>query len=38
MNFLANLLSFFALSTGYSNTRETYIWFLYEPECPKDLL
>ena len=38
MNFLANLLSFFAQNTGYANSKETYIWFFYEPECPKDLL
>lgn len=38
MEFFSNLLSFFALSAGYSNSSKTIVLIFFEPECPKDLL
>lgn len=38
MNFLANLLSFLSISAGTQNSKETVLFIMAEPECPKDLL
>lgn len=38
MKFLANVLSFFSLTAGLENSKETLVFFWEEPECPKDLL
>ena len=38
MEFIANLLSMLSMSAAGQNSRETWIFFFDEPECPKELL
>lgn len=38
MEFLAKLFSFLSLSAGTQNSKDTILFFIDEPECPKDLL
>ena len=38
MEFFANLLSFLSVTTAQQNSRETWVVFFDEPECPKELL
>ena len=38
MSLFAKLFSFLSLSAGTQNSKETIIFLLDEPECPKDLL
>jgi len=38
MGLFANLLSFFSISAGLEQSRDTVLIMWAEPECPKELL
>ena len=38
MELFAKLFSFLSISAGAKNSRQTFLIFIDEPECPKDLL
>ena len=38
MEFFAKLFSFLSLSAGAQNSKKTFLFFIDEPECPKELL